>query len=137
MGERVRVAAFSVCVDDGRVLLARFADGRWTLPGGGVDFGEDPYDGAVREVAEETGYAVSVDALLGVLSFVWQAGLTHQVSLLYAVSVVGGELRNEVGGSTVEAGWVPLASIESLPRIELVDMGLELLRQRPAGGRIG
>lgn len=58
MGERVRVAAFGVCVNDGQVLLSRFADGRWTLPGGGVDFGEDPHDGVIREVDEETGYVV-------------------------------------------------------------------------------
>jgi 8-oxo-dGTP diphosphatase len=137
MGERVRVAAFGVCVDDGHVLLSRFADGRWTLPGGGVDFGEDPYDGVIREVAEETGYAVAVDEVLGILTWVWDDTSTHQVSIVYEVSVVDGELTHEVDGTTEEAAWMPVDSVGSLPRIELVDTGLELLRHRPAGGRIG
>jgi 8-oxo-dGTP pyrophosphatase MutT (NUDIX family) len=44
----------------GRVLLLRRSQqinnpGRWNLPGGGVDPGEDPYDAAFREFAEEAG----------------------------------------------------------------------------------
>ena len=54
------------------MLLARWTGPRgpeWTLPGGGLDFGEDPADAAVREVREETGYAVRLDDLLFVDSF--------------------------------------------------------------------
>ena len=58
MRTNVRVAAYGVCVRDGRILLARWtgADGpaRWTLPGGGMEHGEDPYDTVVREVEEPT-----------------------------------------------------------------------------------
>lgn len=52
-----RVSAYAVCVEDGRLLLARIApgytvglDGWWTLPGGGIEHGEDPRAGAVREL---------------------------------------------------------------------------------------
>ena len=45
-------------------------DGRWTLPGGGLDFGEDPRDGALRELAEETGYIGELDELLSEADFV-------------------------------------------------------------------
>ena len=44
-----------------RILLVRVAPGymrdvgQWTLPGGGLNFGEDPADGALRELTEETG----------------------------------------------------------------------------------
>ena len=40
-------------------------------PGSGVDHGEPPADGVVREVSEETGYDVRVVRLLGVCSNVW------------------------------------------------------------------
>ncbi|HSX05690.1 MAG TPA: NUDIX hydrolase [Candidatus Saccharimonadales bacterium] len=43
---------------DGRVLLLREADGRWELPGGGLEHGEDPKAALAREVAEETGLTV-------------------------------------------------------------------------------
>ncbi|GHE65437.1 hypothetical protein GCM10018785_37910 [Streptomyces longispororuber] len=68
----LRVAAYAVCVEGGRVLLARHvsaATGRstWTLPGGGgVEHGEDPFDAVVREAAEEAGCDAVVERLLGV-----------------------------------------------------------------------
>ena len=39
----LRVGAYAVCLRDGAVLLARLTgtDPRWTLPGGGLDHGED------------------------------------------------------------------------------------------------
>ncbi len=37
----------------------------WFTPGGGLEAGESPRDGAVREVFEETGLQLSVDDLTG------------------------------------------------------------------------
>ena len=63
-----RVAAYGLVRDGGRVLLTRLGrsmhKGLWTLPGGGVDFGERPVDAVVRELHEETGLDVAVDELL-------------------------------------------------------------------------
>ena len=56
-------------VRDGRRLTARRttpeeAAGRWELPGGKVEAGEDPADALVREIAEELGCGVTVEAWL-------------------------------------------------------------------------
>ena len=57
-----RLAARVVLVDpDHRVLLMRYDDGppngsHWTTPGGGLNEGEDFRAGALRELAEETGW---------------------------------------------------------------------------------
>ncbi|MPR00467.1 NUDIX domain-containing protein [Modestobacter sp. I12A-02628] len=142
---RLRVGAYAVCLRDGQVLLARLTGrgaGRWTLPGGGIDHGEDPLDAVVREVAEETGHDVVVDALLGVdsvrLDIVRDENTVdhHALRLVYAATVTGGELRSEVGGSTDAAAWVDLAELPGLPRLTLVDVGLDLLRERPRTGRL-
>src|ERR1700746_2177628 len=67
-----RVAAYNVCRDEsGRLLMCRLSDiterpGYWTLPGGGIDFGEHPEAGALLELAEETGLVGRIAELLTV-----------------------------------------------------------------------
>ncbi|MFD4376690.1 NUDIX hydrolase [Streptomyces sp. NPDC058486] len=146
MKQELRVAAYAVVVRDDAILLARWVarDGakRWTLPGGGLDHGEEPLEAVVREVAEETGYAVEPTALLGIDSIMrqWIArlgvpGSFQGLGILYEARITGGELRNETGGSTDLAAWHPLDSVPGLPRVELVDIGLDLWRERPPAGR--
>jgi ADP-ribose pyrophosphatase YjhB (NUDIX family) len=138
----LRVGAYVVCLRDGAVLLARLsgADPRWTLPGGGLDHGEDPRDGAIREVEEETGYLVELRQLLTVESFRWvvdrpDGPVDHQaICVIYTAEVAGGELRHEVGGSTDVAAWVQLDDVPSLDRGGLVDLGLAVAGYLPARG---
>ncbi|WP_405485799.1 NUDIX domain-containing protein [Nocardia sp. NBC_00511] len=64
---------------DGAILLIRrapgvFLTGRWELPGGGVEPGEQPEQAAVREAAEETGLAVTITAERAVHSWMDVAG---------------------------------------------------------------
>ncbi|MET7640175.1 NUDIX hydrolase [Streptomyces sp. NPDC005438] len=141
-----RLAAYAVCVKDGRVLLARHmppeGEATWTLPGGGVEHAEDPFDTVVREVAEETGYEAVVEALLGVDSRVipaedaW-AGVEHQnVGVFYRVRVTAGESRPEPNGETAESVWTPVSEVTGLRRSSLVDVGLALARTAPASGHV-
>lgn len=143
MRKKLRVAAYAICVRDGQLLLARspVPDGtfEWVLPGGGMEHGEDPSDTVLREVEEETGYLIELTGLLGVdsirLTSRCRFGRTvdrHGVRLVYEGRVVGGELRNEVGGSTDLAAWQDLAAVPGLTRVGLVDTGLALWRQRCA-----
>jgi 8-oxo-dGTP diphosphatase len=137
----IRVAAYGVIVDEGRILLAHWNEGGrsgWTLPGGGIDPGEDPVDAVVREIAEETGYAAEAGGLLGIDShivpaehrFVPDAGPLHALRIVYRARVVSGALANELDGSTDEAAWFPLTSIPSR-RVELVNVGLRMAGLAP------
>ncbi|WP_030314507.1 NUDIX hydrolase [Streptomyces sp. NRRL B-3229] len=144
MRKKLRVAAYAICVRDEQVLLARWLnDGlpEWTLPGGGMEHGEDPYDTVLREVEEETGYHIEVTGLLGVRSNripLRRRGRSvdhHGVGLVYEARVTAGELRYEIGGSTDMAAWHDLDAVPALKRVPLVDFGLRLWRERPVTGR--
>ncbi|GAA2401848.1 NUDIX hydrolase [Nonomuraea africana] len=132
-----RVAAYALCVEDDRILLAHWADGEpahWGLPGGGLEFGEDPLDALHREVEEETGHTVEVERLLGIVTARHER--LHAIKVIYKARVTGGTLRDEVGGSTDTAAWIPLAELPSLPRVEFVDRALDLDDLRPPSGRL-
>lgn len=132
-----RVAAYAVVLDERGLLLAHWNEaGRsgWTLPGGGIDPGEDPADAVVREVEEETGHHAVVEQLLGIDSVVVPAERRlratdrplHALRIVYRARVVGGQLRDEVGGTTDRAAWFPLTEVAALGRVGLVDVGLRL-----------
>jgi ADP-ribose pyrophosphatase YjhB (NUDIX family) len=67
-----KVAAVVFIEQDHRVLLVRRAmnpeRGKWALPAGYIDDGEDPRDAAIREVGEETGLTIEITRLIDVQS---------------------------------------------------------------------
>lgn len=141
------MGAYAVITDEtGRMLLPHWqaaGAGGWTLPGGGIDPGEDPVDAAVREVYEESGYRCSIDGLLGVDSMVIPgerrlstSGRTgvpmHALRIVYRAHITGGELTVETEGSTDDVAWFTPEEIDQLHRVELVDIGRRLAGLMPA-----
>ncbi len=67
-----RPTPFSVCDaavinEAGQMLLIQRADnGLWALPGGALEVGETPAEGAIRETLEETGVTCEVVELVGI-----------------------------------------------------------------------
>jgi 8-oxo-dGTP diphosphatase len=133
-----RVSAYSLCRDDDALLLSRIApgatvssDGMWTLPGGGLEFGEDPDTGVLRELSEETGLVGTVGELLGVRSAILEPEMTkrgdrlHVVGVVYRVDAAEADLVMELDGSTDLAAWVPFTELEALPALPLVRWATE------------
>ncbi len=138
---RQRVAAYAVIVRDERILLCRLApwitaNEQWTLPGGGIDHGEDPRDAVVREIREETG----LDAVVGEQARVYSAHQArvrrdgrrsdyHARRIVYDgwVPADAPEPRVvEVDGSTIDSAWHPLADVldGTVPTVPMVQQVL-------------
>lgn len=122
-----RLGAYAVVTDGDRILLTRispvgFPPAWWGLPGGGVDHGESPNLAVHRELHEETGLKAVSARLIDVhdvhIVDVGRADAYedyHGVHLLYAVKVEPGVEPHvvEVGGTTDEVRWVPIADVGS------------------------
>src|SRR5262249_44649689 len=131
-----RFASYGLVTDPaGRVLLTQIAGGypgagRWHLPGGGTEFGEQPSEGLLRELREETAQRGEVTELLAVSHRHNPAALGpegypidwHTVRALFRVLVpVPDEPRvtEAAGGSTLDAAWFEPAELGALELTEV------------------
>ena len=100
---------------DGKILLIQRRvepeRGKWSIPAGYLDAGEDPRATAVRETAEETGLEVTIERLVDVFhNPPGQGGAS--IFLLFAARLVGGDLQ--AGDDAADAGFF---SPDDLPDI--------------------
>lgn len=129
--QRTRMATYGWIERDGLVLLSKIGPGysgagRWTLPGGGIDWGEHPEHSLHREVYEETGLRGRITDFLGIDSITFEPsehnGYTslHAIRFIFRVTARGTPLVTETDGSTIDAAWLPLDNVDDLPIVDLV-----------------
>lgn len=108
----IRPGVAAVIFREGAVLLQRRDDnGRWGLPGGGVEPGESVSAAVVREVREETGLEVAPLRLIGVYSAPENhqimrypdGNAIHYVSCCFECTIVGGTLA--CGDESLALEW--------------------------------
>jgi len=136
-----RIAAYAVIVRDEQILLSRLAarltrSEKWTLPGGGIEHGENPRDSVVREVAEETGLDVTISDTARVYSLHLPHDTrdgrrvdAHSLRIVFEGWVPPDAPEPhvvEVDGSTSDARWHPVADVLSgkVPTVALVRQAL-------------
>lgn len=126
-----KVAVAAVVTEAERLLLVqrRHAPGagRWVLPGGFLDAGEEPREVARREVAEETGLRVAVETLLDVLRNPAQEG-GASLLILYEARLLGGTLG--AADDAAAAGFFPLDELPPLA-FRSTEQAVAQLRRSP------
>jgi 8-oxo-dGTP diphosphatase len=102
------VGVFSLILDEkNRILLCHRTDrDLWNLPGGGLERGETPWQGVIREVKEEVGLDAEVIKLQGVYSKAFE----DDIILSFVCRKVGGKLT-----LSDEADDIKYFSIDELP----------------------
>ncbi|HDS28894.1 MAG TPA: NUDIX hydrolase [Candidatus Acetothermia bacterium] len=88
-----RVVTEAIILQQGKVLLVKgsrgFTEGRWTLPGGFVRFGESPEEGLRRELKEELGVQVSELLLVSIRSKIGARSRLHWTMFFYRATISG------------------------------------------------
>lgn len=140
-----RAAAYVIAVDvQRRVLLTRFEksghpkSGAWTLPGGGMEWGEQAHETAMRELKEETGLDADIGPLLGAQSEWFEASASNSgqpglaLRLIFEAHNCAGELKREFSDddTTIDAAWFTLEEVHHLNRVEVVDFGIAAFSER-------
>jgi len=110
-----KVGVGVLVIRDGKILLVRRTMkpeiGKWSIPAGYVDHGEDPRETAVRETFEETHLRVDITDLVDVYHNPPEQG-GASIFILYQAQVIGGQLQ--AGDDADAAGFF---GPDELPRL--------------------
>lgn len=120
---RVGIGVGVMIIKDGKILLGLrnsdpekadselHGEGTWTMPGGKIEFGEEPHETAVREVREETGMLIKPPRLISVSSE--KVPDAHFITLGFLCKDFEGEPKVMEPDEIVEWKWFPLNNLPS------------------------
>ncbi len=98
-------------VDNDMILLGKrdnkvFMGGKWSLPGGFIEFDEDFLSAAHREIMEETGLSIKIISIISVVSNFLLPDL-HTLVIVLLAKKISSTLRP--GDDIVKLEWFPLS----------------------------
>jgi ADP-ribose pyrophosphatase YjhB (NUDIX family) len=115
-------------------LLKGSDAGKWTLPGGGVQWGEDPNQAVLREMEEETGLVDFHEiSLIAIFSHMYQAQSEwslpplHHIGIIYLIKPISYNLCVGHEDSEVISQWLTESEAKTMPQTPLGDFGISLV----------
>ncbi len=135
-----KVSASAVVLNnEGKLLIVKRADdddflpGTWELPGGGVDFLEEPRVGIKRELFEECGIQVDVLHPLTEFSFVMPTpeGQKHTVEIIYLCQLLADSPDVNLSFEHSDYRWVDFAELEVVCSTDFMMRSIRNLEYHP------
>lgn len=128
-----RVSSYALICRENQILLCRISkqlprwEGFWTLPGGGINFGESPEEALIREVNEETGLIVKPCGIVSIDNIIDNSEdrVFHGIRIIYKAEITGGKLRNEESGTTDNCEWHTLPPASDVQLVDLAKTGID------------
>jgi len=98
---------------EGKLLLEQRSDDKcWGIPGGWAEVGLSAEENVIKEVLEETGFLVEVDALIGIVSRKPSKHYPYtSYHLLYKCRIISGKLEKSIESENV--GWKEIGEIDN------------------------
>lgn len=124
-----RPTAYAIIIQDNKILLSPQWDG-YDLPGGGIDIGETPEEGIVREVREETGFTAEVENFITYRNcfYAFRRRKIHAqaIILYFSCIITGGHLSTDGFDEREKeyaklAEWIPLEKLHEIKVQNTVD----------------
>ncbi len=110
---KIKKLSSVVIIKDQKILLLKRSDlGVWEIPGGNIEYGETPYNAAIREAKEETNLDIEIKDILTVLS-ISRKELDYQI----IVTIYLANLKNDkiqIDDSHLDYQWLSLDEIKKL-----------------------
>jgi len=96
--------------EQGRILLFKHTYRKlaWGIPVGGLEYGEQPEQGVIREFFEESGMTIEVERLLLADS----SRYDRHISLIYLCKIISGEFKE-----SYEVSEIKYFDVDDLPRM--------------------
>lgn len=111
-----RVVVEGISIDRDKILLVKgsrgLTEGRWSLPGGFLRFGEGPQEGLLREMREELRVEGRIESFLEVRAKLGETSKLHWIMLFYRISLP--ERLDPDPDEIAEALYFPLGDAASL-----------------------
>jgi 8-oxo-dGTP pyrophosphatase MutT (NUDIX family) len=123
---------------DGKIVVVKgwLGSGRWVLPGGGLHKGEDPLEGALREIREETGLAIARGSLTKLAVEPYDSRGIHFTCHYFAAELPSAAALKPQLFEISEAAWVDAGSLNVQNSNPDVLAGVKLAAAKSASGNL-
>lgn len=137
MNKYTHLGVYGILIENNKVLLIKKArgphKGKWDLPGGTIEFGEEPYTTLIREFEEETGITSMEGTIYGAKSYTMiypyqddELEELHHIGIIYSVTLLHDSYTLNVTGDGQDSDGARWFEASELNQLEITPFAEEV-----------